>query len=429
MRNVTTLEPGTTIGGFPGGDDAAARSLPRLLTFLLPATASMYAIFNGLQQIVIPARVEALDPAGKVANLGLLTSVAAIASLLALPIGGAVSDRTRTRLGRRAPWLLLMSALAGALTILLGYSHSVVVLGTIYIALWFVANFYQGAITAILPDRVPVRRRGVASSVIGLATPLGILFGVNAASHLPMGLACWLLGATFLVTSIMLVLNAPDASSMLMPRTQRTRVRVGDAVGDFLSAFRSADFSWAFASRFMLFLSYFLVAGYLYYTLQDYVGIARLPFDTIAKAVGTLVSLNVVSWLIVSSFCGYLADRLDRRKLFVGVSALGVAACMVIPILFPTWHGMMAYSILSGAFIGVYFAVDLALMSLVLPDKENEGRDFGILAVATGLPQIMSSAVAAAIISWAGGYQALYGFASVFGVLSCIFVLKIKSVR
>ncbi len=76
---------------------------------------------------------------------------------------------------------------------------------------------------------------------------------------------------------------------------------------------------------------------------------------------------------------------------------------MVVPILSPTWTGMLVYAVLSGAFIGTYFAVDLAVMSLVLPDKENEGRDFGILAVATGLPQILSSVIAGVLITFLGG--------------------------
>jgi hypothetical protein len=36
-----------------------------------------------------------------------------------------------------------------------------------------------------------------------------------------------------------------------------------------------------------------------------------------------------------------------------------------------------------GLFLGAFLAIDLALMSLVLPDRDAEGRDMAILQVAT----------------------------------------------
>jgi MFS family permease len=102
---------------------------------------------------------------------------------------------------------------------------------------------------------------------------------------------------------------------------------------------------------------------------------------------------------------------------------------MLVPILSPTWTGMVIYSILSGAFVGIYFAVDLAVMSLVLPDKANEGRDFGILAVATGLPQILSSVIAGALITFLGGYTALYIFGALCAIVSGIVIMRVRSVR
>jgi MFS family permease len=102
---------------------------------------------------------------------------------------------------------------------------------------------------------------------------------------------------------------------------------------------------------------------------------------------------------------------------------------MLVPILSPTWAGMVIYSALSGGFVGIYFAVDLAVMSLVLPDKANEGRDFGILAVATGLPQILSSVIAGVLITWLGGYIALYLFGAACAVAGGLVIMRVRSVR
>lgn len=403
--------------------------LGRLLAFVLPATTAMYGLFQGIQQVLLPAQVEHIDAAAKVGNLALLTTLAAIASMIALPVGGAVSDRTRSRFGRRTPWIVIMSAVAGLLMVVMGLSSSLGVLAVAYMALWFVANFYQGAISAILPDRVPVERRGVASAVIGLGTPLGILYAVNLVARVSQFWGYTIVGGIFVLASLALAFGAREESSRDMDRVVRTRRSAPHVVQSFFAAFASRDFTLAFISRAGLFLSYFTVSGYLYYTLQDYVGAQNLPDGNVAVAVSLLSTLSVVTWTIVATISGWVADKLDRRKLFVGLSAAGMGLSMLVPILSPTWTGMVIYSVLSGAFVGIYFAVDLAVMSLVLPDKANEGRDFGILAVATGLPQILSSVIAGVLITFLGGYTALYVFGAASAVVSGVVIMRVRSVR
>lgn len=415
--------------------------LPRLLALLLPATTAMYGLFQGIQQILLPAQVEQLDPASKVGNLALLTTLAAVASLLALPIGGAVSDRTRSRFGRRTPWLVAMSVVSALLVMYMGTSPNLMSLTVAYVLLWFASNFYSGAISAMLPDRVPVERRGIASAVIGLGTPLGILIAVNLVSRIDRFWGYTSIGLALVVATLLLSIGAREPSSLSLVRPDARRADSADgprrrsanasprAVASFFAAFSSRDFTLAFISRAALFLSYFTISGYLYYTVQDYIGEENVPGGNVAIAVSTLASLSVITWLVVATAAGWLADRLDRRKLFVGVSAVGMGLSMLAPILSPTWTGMVVYSVLSGAFVGIYFAVDLAVMSLVLPDKANEGRDFGLLAVATGLPQILSSVIAGALITFLGGYTALYIFGALCAVVSGVVALRIRSVR
>ncbi|MET9487126.1 MFS transporter [Nocardia sp. NPDC006630] len=408
---------------------ARPAGLGQLLTFMFPAATAMYAAFNGVQQILLPAQVEALDPAAKVGNLALITALAAIASMVALPIGGAVSDRTRSPFGRRSPWIAVTAVLSAVLLIAIGSATDLVVLTITVVALWFTANFYQGAFAAILPDRVPVARRGLASSVIGLGTPVGILLGVNVASRVSQLWGYAILAVIFVIASAALVFGAREASSEGAIAPARRARRQSEVVRAFFAAFRSTDFRLAFLSRASLSLAYFTVSGYLFYSMQDYIGAGNIPGGDVAVAVATLSTISVATWSVVAMFTGWLADRLDRRKLFVGISAAGLAVSMLVPILSPTWTGMVVYAFLSGAFIGTYFAVDLAVMSLVLPDKHNEGRDFGLLAVATGLPQVLSSVIAGALLTLFGSYIALFCFGAACALVAGLVIMRIRSVR
>ena len=403
--------------------------LPRLLAVVFPATTAMYALFNGIGMILLPAQVARLAPDSKVSVLALLTTLAAVASMLALPTGGALSDRTRSRFGRRAPWLVLMAGVSAVLTIAVGLSSGLVVLAIMLTGLWFTTNFYQGAISAILPDRVPVSRRGIASAVIGLGTPVGILFGVNLASRISQVWAYTALALVLLVTTLALVAGAREPSSLdLVTARSKDRGSAVAAIRTFFRAFGRRDFALAFASRFGLFLAYFTVAGYLFFAVQDYIGAENVPGGNVAVAVSTLSTVSFGTWIGVATLCGWLADKLDRRKLFVAISAIGLGLSQVIPIVSHSWGAMLAYSAVSGASLGTYFAVDLAVMSLVLPDKDSEGRDFAILNVATGLPQLAAPAIAGSLIGF-GGYGSLFLVSGASALVAGALAMAIRSIR
>ena len=400
----------------------------RLLAFLLPASVGMLALYNGIQSILLPGQVEALDPAHKVGNLAIMTTFVAISGLIGIPLGGALSDRTRSRFGRRAPWIVLTSLVSGVLMIAMGFAGNLFVLGALFTVLWLTSNMYQGALTATLPDRVPESRRGWAAALIGLATPIGVLIGVQVAGAFGPPLGYVIIAILFIVTALLFVFGAREPSAVDLPLPEKKPRGIRN-VGEFLSAFRSRDYTLAFVSRFALFLSYSTVSGFLFFTLSDYIGKDQLPGGDPGKAVATLLTYTVLGWVVVATVLGWVADKIDRRKLFVGIAAIGLAGTMFVPILMPTWTGIVIYSVLLGVFIGTYFAVDLALMSLVLPNKLQEGRDLGILNVAVGLPQIMAGVIAGVIITFLGGYVSLYIFGAICAIISGVVVMFVRKVR
>jgi MFS family permease len=243
--------------------------------------------------------VEAVDPAAKVGNLALLTTLAAVASMVAIPAGGAVSDRTRSRYGRRTPWIAAAAVVSAVACILMGLADSLPGLVATTVVLWFAANVYSGAITAILPDRIPRNRRGLASAVIGMGTPVGIVFGVQVASRVGQLTANAIIAAVLLVTTALLLLGAREGSARDLPVAGRNRGNWGESSRSFFAAFATRDFRLAFASRFLLFASYSVVSGYMFYTLQDYIGTGDVPDDDVATAVSTLLTLSIVVWVVV----------------------------------------------------------------------------------------------------------------------------------
>lgn len=78
----------------------------RLRLALFLAAVGWYLPFAAVSTVLLPARLAQLDPAGKTLHLGVITGVAAVIALVASIGFGMASDRTRSRFGRRSPWIV-----------------------------------------------------------------------------------------------------------------------------------------------------------------------------------------------------------------------------------------------------------------------------------------------------------------------------------
>ena len=412
---------------------AAPTTVVRLLSLLLPAAFALYANFQGIQQILVPVQVEALDPHGKIANVALLTMLCSITGVLGLTAGGAASDATRSRWGRRAPWLACMAAVSTLLSISLGLQRGLTGIAVFYGGLWFTLNFFQGALLAVTPDRVPESRRSLASSIFAIAGPLGALLGVNIAAIAPAEWGYALLAAMLAAATATFVIfaregawpasaarPAPDEAA-LPGRRLRMNLRL-------LQSFSSRDFSLAYAFRVLMFVAQFSINNYLLYILQDHIGVANLPGGDAQIAAGALNSLRTIATIAAIAIGLWLANRTERRKLFAQIYAIGMAAAMIVPVLSPTWSGMLTFAALGGVAMGGYSTIDLTLMSSVLPSKDSAGRDLALLVMAGAAAQFVAPVIGGSLIRFLG-YDELFLVAALITLLAGAVTFFIRGVR
>ncbi|MET7758236.1 MFS transporter [Streptomyces sp. NPDC005389] len=415
--------PGSTTSGNgdPGpGSAAAGRPARGLLPLLLTGNTAMYALYIGVPGLLLALQIEEIDPADKVANFGLVSGISAIFATVFNPVAGALSDRS----GRRNPWILAGGLLALPVMLLLGSVHTILLVTIAWCLGQAVMNVYQAALTSVVPDRVPVAARGKASAAVGLGLPVGSTIGalVGAAFSEDYRTGYLVFGAIVAATAVLFTTCA---------REQRMPAKAPLPVKEQLAAFGSAlgdhDFRWAFIGRALLVLGYFAVAGFQLYILKDH---TELPAGlSPEEAVAVLMPLNAVAMVVSTMLGGWLSDRFDRRKLFVGASAALAAAALLIPAVSTSWTAMLAFSAVNGLGFGCYMAVDTALVTMVLPKAEDAARDMGVLNVANAGPQIVAPFVASLVVSLSGGYTALFLIAAVLSVLGALAVRPIRSVR
>lgn len=339
-----------------------ARPARGLLPLLLIGNTAMYALYIGVPGVLLALQVEDIDAARKVTNFGLISGVSAIFATVFNPVAGALSDRT----GRRNPWILGGGLLAIPVMALLGSVHTVLLVMIAWCLGQAVMNVYQAALTSVVPDRVPLAARGRASAAVGLGLPFGSALGA-------------LLGAAFsedyrtgylvfgVIVAAAAVLFSACAREERMPA--RAPLPLKAQLAAFAGALRDHDFRWAFIGRALLVLGYFAVAGYQLYILKDH---TVLPAGLKAEeAVAILLPVSSVAMVLSTVLGGWLSDRYDRRKLFVGASATLAAVAMVIPALSSSWTAMLVFSVVNGLGFGCYMAVDTALVTMVLPKAED----------------------------------------------------------
>ncbi len=112
-----------------GNDDPPPpiKGIRRLLGWIIPANLGIFLIWGAVPGILLPQQVTlALGEENKVGNLAIIATIGAFAAMIAQPIAGQISDRTRSRFGRRAPWMII-GVLAGALALVgLAFADSLV---------------------------------------------------------------------------------------------------------------------------------------------------------------------------------------------------------------------------------------------------------------------------------------------------------------
>lgn len=405
------------------------RQRTRLQVSLMVNFFLLMALYSGVLGVLLPNQIAELDPGDKANNLALLFAVTSVFSTLATPVAGALSDRTRSRWGRRAPWIAVGS-LVGSLC-LFGVSWMTSFWSVM--VLWVMAavayNSMQPAMTTLIADRFAPETRGGVSGIVGAGMTAGLTAGTVVAGYLasaPM-VAYGLFAAAIAASCLAFIAVNREPSSA---ETPARRFVWGEFVrGFWISPREHPDFAWAFLSRFTIYMGYQAVAAYLLYILRDYIGLGDGESNI---AIANMAIVTLVTLVIASLVSGWWSDRIQRRKPFVVAGSLIMGCAMAAPLIVPSMTGMWVYAAVIGVGYGMFMSIDIALMTQVLPKSAlgDEGRDLGVLTTAVNIPQIISPVMAAVLLGiFDGNYRAILWAALVFVFASALCVLPIRSVR
>lgn len=402
----------------PGAGWVPTSSLRRLLVMFAVASLG-WSLPNTAAATLAQALIADDSPERKVALFAVLSTIGAVFAVVFNIAGGALSDRTLSRFGRRTPWILGGAVLGvpGLVLAALASPFWLVVLG--YALFQGGMNASIAGLNAVTPDRVPREKLGLVSAASGLGYLVGLVAGSVVAAqlieHPTVGLLVvpWVL----LLTAGLFVVATPDRSSLhIDPPRMHWRAFLPPLERDFLLAF---------AGRFLSLLALLLFNVYGLYVATDYLGLSVKKAGSVIAAGTLLLGLAALLSTIVA---GVVSDRIGRRKgIVAGASA--VMALSTIPIMIaPSVPMLLTFMTLAGAGYGAYLSVDAALMVEVLPHGKDVGKDLGFLALANTAPVVAAPGLAGAIVL-AFGYRMLFVSVLVSALAGAICILRIRTVR
>lgn len=358
----------------------------------------------------------------KEAALAWVSGLGAVAAMVFNPLAGAFSDRTVSRFGRRRPWIVAGALGAATLMVVMSYQESILGLAILWFLVLAAANVAFSAMTAYIPDQVPVDQRGLVSGFVGLAQVLGVVIGVALVSYVVPDLqqGTWLVAGVMLVMLIPMVVFIPDAR---LPRQVIPPFHWGRFWSGFwVSPRLYPDFAWAWITRFLVWLGTSLATIYLLFYLKDF-----LNYPQPEQGQTTLIGLYGLGTIVTAVIGGRLSDKSGKRKIYVIVASIVMGLSVLILALVPNFGAACLGAFLLGTGYGVYLAVDQALITQVLPAAEDRARDLGVINIANTMPQILAPVLAAPLVTLLG-YPALFGATAVVMVAAGILVRFIRSV-
>jgi MFS family permease len=371
-------------------------------------------------QLLLPNQLAAVDSAHKVRDFGLINGAAGVAALIALPLAGALCDRTKSRFGRRRTWMGAGVVVFVIALILTGQQRHVIGILITWVVASIGFSMASAGLFAAVADQVPVTQRGMISGAIFGPQALGLLVGLALLTTVITSTS----GGYIVLAVAVAVLSVPFVLRYRESRASGVAAPLDLRQALWVSPRDHPDFAWAFGGRVMVNVGNALGTTYLLYFLRDYL---KLKDAETALLIATAIYLLFT--LLFTYGGGVLSDRTGRRRRFVAVASVlqGIAAVLLVG--WPSFHTTLVAAAFLGAGYGAFLSVDQALVTQVLPDAETRSKDLGIMNIGTNVPQALAPVAAALIIDQLGGYRVLFGAAGLFSIFGATMVYRIRSVK
>ena len=379
--------------------------------------------------------------------VGIIMACDNLAALILLPIFGSLSDKTRTPIGKRMPYILVgtfVSAVAFPFIPLFFHRNNIAgMIITMVIVLIFMM-MYRNPAVALMPDITNIMGYlgGAAATVLGIFLVLSSY--INAPDD---ARSLWTIELPFLIASVLMVISALVLFFTVRENAVAEEMREDMILGEAMAAVETPiddDKPMSRANRNMLLA--ILGAEFLWFmsdnALGTYIGNYVIYYlNSVSSATMILTIVGGLASVIGFATAGSIADRIGRKWTISCGLACTLAGLIVSCFAAPTGravgaNGEFAFpALLYGVWVAKGFGMALVHncsfpMVVELCSSKKIGKFTGYYYTASMAAQTVTPVLLGLVLNATMAWRTLPVYAAVLTALSLtVFTLLVKNVK
>jgi MFS family permease len=342
-------------------------------------------------------------------SISLVLSLAGVSGCIVGPVVGYLSDRTKSRFGRRAPYVV-GGMLSVALCLLaLPHVAPFAMVAALSVVMYCAISLAESPYLSLLPDVTPPEQRSTASGVMNLVGSVGIIayFAGSAAlweahPHTVFMLVALVSFGTVLVP--VTFIREPEAKPPPPGAGMRAHLR---GLG------REAPLLIYFAASACCWLGHWIAVTFFTLFVVEELGVAEGPSQYVPMVFG-------LSAAVATLPVGILGDRVGRKRALSWLVALWVVVAIGTTFVQTLAHALLAAALTAVPFAGL-MTIGYALMLDLIPEQRT-AEFVGLSVIPATVPQIIGPLLGGVLID-------TLGYRSIFPAAACAQLLALAILR
>lgn len=283
-----------------------------LIGFGFFGVSVLWSLYNTYVPILLSQKFS-LDAAG----IGFFMSLDNIAALFIQPPVGAWSDRVRTKMGRRLPFIMVGAPIAAIAFGLVPLADSLPLFVACTVTTILAMAFWRTPVVALMPDVTPSKYRSQANGIINFMGGLGLVLGTSIGAVLVkqnQAYPFWF-GSLLVLIAAILVLVFVREPKVYEDNPNEEKPNVWKSLKDLFTS-KHGDAIRIFLAIMFWFIAYNAIEAFLSLYGVNYLGLDE-------SGAGRLITSVGASFLIFAIPSGFIGGKLGRKNtISIGLSIM-----------------------------------------------------------------------------------------------------------
>ena len=380
-----------------------------LLSFGFLASSIAWSIYNAYVPLLLERFLQSTT------MIGFVMVIDNIFGVIFQPVFGRLSDKTRTRFGRRMPYIFIGIPICAVAFILIPHMDNLWSLMAVLIIFTFVMSAWRSPVVSLMPDITPGPMRSQANGIVNLMGGVGSIIAflgggmlLNAGGYpLPFLMSACVMIAALLV--LVFFVREPKHAYEPEEKMKKTDVKLSKEERKSLLLILFGIFFW--------FTGYNAVETFFTLYATNTLGMA----DGTAGMTLAIFSITLVAFAIPAGFIG---ARIGRRKAIL-IGLVGITL-LFLPMIF---FGNVWVVRICLFFAGVCWAminINSLPMVVRLSGDEKIGTYIGYYYFFSFSSQIISPILFGFIRDLVGHYNVLFTYSCIAFSLAAVCLLFVR---